>query len=453
MIDTINISDEDVAKIIALEENHFNDLKSTDINPAKLTKTISAFSNAEGGELFIGIEDEPRVWRGFENVEAANAHIQTFEEFFPLGDGYLFSFLSNVSQPGLVLKIEIHKSRSVKQASNGKIYLRRGAQNLPVTDEEAIHRLKINKGIASFETDTINIEKEVIENSSKIIEFMLEVVPTSEPEPWLTKQRLIINDHPTVAGVLLFAEEPQAILPKHCGLKLYQYTTKDEEGSREELVADPFTIEGCLYDVIHVSVEETKALIESTRIMTPEGLRAASYPHEALHEIVTNAVIHRDYSITDDIHIRVFDNRVEIQSPGTLPAHITTENILDERFSRNGVIVRLINKFPNPPNKDVGEGLNTAFKSMRDMRLRDPIIEQKGGNVLVTLKHESLGTPQELIMLFLESHEEITNREAREICNVGSENAMKHILKRMVEAGMLEVIPGKTVFQTAYKKA
>lgn len=453
MIDNINISDEDVAKILALQENHFSDLKSTDISPAKLTRTISSFSNADGGELFIGVEDDPRRWRGFKDVESANSHVQTFEEFFPLGDGYIFSFLSNNNQPGIVLKIEIQKSRSVKQASDGKVYLRRGAQNLPVIGDEANYRLKINKGIASFETETINIEKDVIENSHKIIEFMLEVVPTSEPEPWLVKQRLIINGHPTVAGVLLFAEEPQAILPKHCGIKLYQYATKDEEGNREELVSDPLTIEGCLYDIIKVAVEETKALIEATRIMTPEGLKAASYPHEALHEIVTNAVIHRDYSITDDIHIRVFDNRVEIQSPGTLPAHITTENILDERFARNGVIVRLINKFPNPPNKDVGEGLNTAFKSMRDMRLRDPIIEQKGGNVLVTLKHESLGTPQELIMKFLENHEIITNREAREICNVGSENAMKHILKRMVDARMIDVVTGKTVFQTSYKKA
>lgn len=453
MIDTINITDEEVIKILALQENHFSDLKSRDIAPAKLTRTICSFSNAEGGELFIGVEDDPREWRGFENIESANAHIQTFEEFFPLGDGYIYSFLSNDNQPGLVFKIEIQKSRAVKYASNGKVYLRRSAQNLPVVGDEALHRLKINKGIASFETETINVEKNVIENSHKIIEFMLEVVPTSEPEPWLIKQRLIINDHPTVAGVLLFAEEPQAILPKHCGIKLYQYTTKEEEGNREELVDDPLTIEGCLYDIIQHAVTETKALIEATRIMTTDGLRAASYPDEALHEIVTNAVIHRDYSITDDIHIRVFNNRVEIQSPGTLPAHITVENILAERFARNGVIVRLINKFPNPPNKDVGEGLNTAFKSMRDMRLRDPIIEQKGGSVLVTLKHESLGTPQELIMKFLESHETITNREAREICNIGSENAMKHILKRMVDAEMLEVIKGKTVFQTSYKKA
>jgi len=372
---------------------------------------------------------------------------------FPFGDGYDYSFLENSKQKGLILKIEISKSREIKKASNDKVYIRRGAQNLPIIDQEPLERLKRNKGLTSFEVETVNVECEVIENSLHIIDFMLEVVPSIEPENWLKKQRLIINNLPTVAGILLFSEEPQAILPKQCGLKIYQYTTKKDEGTRETLMFDPLTIEGNIYDLIKKSVNKTVELIESIRIMTPEGLKKAKYPVEALHEIITNAVIHRDYSVADDIHIRIYGNRVEIQSPGFLPAHITPENILNERFARNGVIVRLINKFPNPPNKDVGEGLNTAFSAMRKMRLKEPTIEQSGQNVLVTLKHESLGTPQEIIMRFLQTHEKITNREAREICNVTSENSMKGILKRMVESKMIKMVKGKTVFQTSYKKA
>lgn len=452
MIDVYKIKEEEAEKVISTEEGHFSDVKSIDIKPASLTKTISAFSNAEGGELYVGIEDDPREWRGFENQESANGHIQAFEELFPLGTGYNYTFLSCDGLNGLILKVEILKNQSIKNASNGDVYIRRGAQNLKITDEESLQRLSRNKGLSSFETETVNVEKEIVENSVKIIEFMLEVVPTSEPEPWLKKQRLIINNLPTVAGILLFAEEPQAIIPKQCGVKIYQYTTKEQEGSRDALLFDPITIEGCIYDAIRDSVNKTVELIESIRLMTPDGLKRAEYPLEALHEIVTNAFLHRDYSIADDIHIRIYDNRVEIQSPGTLPAHITPENILHERFSRNGVIVRLINKFPDPPNKDVGEGLNTAFSSMRAMRLKDPEIEQRGSSVVVILRHESLGTPQELIIRYLDTHETITNKEAREICNVQSENAMKHILKRMVEAEMLQVIEGATRFQTSYKK-
>lgn len=450
MVEIIRIQNAEVQKLLSQEEGHFLDLKSLNIAPAKLTRTIAALSNAEGGELFIGIEDSPRKWSGFANVEAANGHIQAFESLFPLGDGYEYRFLQNENETGLVLKVDIQKSRGIKKASDDKIYIRRGAQNLPLTTPQDIDRLNKNKGISSYETETANVEKEIITNSTHTIGFMLEIVPSAEPEAWLKKQRVIINEHPTVAGIILFAEEPQAILPKHCGCKIYQYRTK-EEGTRDSLMFNPITIEGNAYSTIFAAVDRTKKIIESIRIRTDEGLKSLEYPTEALHEIITNAVLHRDYSIADDIHIRIYDNRVEIQSPGTLPAHITPENILAERFARNGTIVRLVNKFPDAPNKDVGEGLNTAFEAMQKMRLKQPSIEQIGGNVIVTLRHESLATPQELIINYLKNHDSITNKDAREICSIQSENTVKHIFKRMVDDGLIEPIKGVTVFKTAYR--
>ena len=138
-------------------------------------------------------------------------------------------------------------------------------------------------------------------------------------------------------------------------------------------------------------------------------------------------------------------------SPGTLPAHITPENILFERFSRNGTIVRLINKFPNPPNKDVGEGLNTAFNAMREMKLKPPIVSQDGGYVKVILKHEALATPEELILEFLKTQDQIRNKEARDICFIGSENKMKRIIQAMIANGLLELVPGTTRYTAAYR--
>src|SRR5205823_3063826 len=134
-----------------------------------------------------------------------------------------------------------------------------------------------------------------------------------------------------------------------------------------------------------------------------------------LHEIITNAVIHRDYSIADDVHIRIFDNRIEVQSPGRLPAHVTVKNILTERFARNGAVVRLLNKFPDPPNKDVGEGLNTAFEKMHQLGLKEPIIAERDSDVLVTIRHEPLASPEEAILSYLETHETIKNKMARAI--------------------------------------
>ena len=450
-MNTIEISELEAFNILSLEEGHFADVKAKEIGPAKLTNTICAFANADGGELYVGIEDKPRKWAGFDTIEGFNAHVQTFEKLFPLGHGFIYNFLRCKIHPGFILKIEILKSHNVVFASNKIAYLRRSAQNLPQNDNSSLERLKRNKGITSFETELLNAEFENISESESILKFIKNVIPSTDPYKWLKKQQLIRDAKPTVAGAMLFADEPQALLPKRSGVKIYRYQTK-EEGERSVLVYDPITIEGNIYELIKKSVLETVSQIESIEIMTTTGLVKTKYPKNALHEILTNAVLHRDYSVPDDIHIRIFDNRVEIQSPGLLPAHITPENILNERFSRNGVIVRLINKFPDPPNKDVGEGLNTAFEAMKTMRLVDPTIEQVGMNVVVTLKHESLGSPESLIMEYLENNPSIANKQAREIANIGSENAMKHTLRRMVEAKMIKVVEGQTVFATKYVK-
>lgn len=454
-IPVIELTAADRDKILALQEGHFCDMKGTAIQPSKLTRTMSALSNTEGGEVYVGIEEDKRsrvnTWKGFRVQEDANGHIQAFEALFPLGDGYEYSFLRAAPDPDLILKIEVGKSRDVKLASDGKAYIRRGAQNLPVDSAEALLRLQRNKGLVSYETEPVNAEPASITNSAVTLEFMLQVVPTAEPEPWLRKQQILQDDKPTVGGIVLFAEEPQSVLPKRTGIKVYRYKTSASEGTRESLDGDPLSIEGHAYKQIFEAVRVSAEIIESVRVNTPEGLESVKYPITALHEIITNAVLHRDYSIADDIHIRIFDNRVEVLSPGMLPAHITPENILDERFARNATIVRLINKFPDPPNKDVGEGLNTAFSAMREMKLKVPEIEQAGGYVKVVLKHEPLATPEEIIVRYLQSNDQITNRIARNLCYIGSENKMKTVLQRLVRKNIIELVPGTTRYSAAYR--
>lgn len=451
-IEKVNIAQ--IQKILAYEEGHFLDLKSKRIKPSSLSVAISAFANADGGELYIGIDeiipDKHREWHGFINQEEANSHLQVFESLFPLGADFQYIFLSSETEQGLVLKVEIKKTRDIKKATDGIPYIRRGAQSLPVATKEALKQLEYTKGLSSFESEPLNGAIQVITNSTPIIEFKFAIIPTAEPEDWLRKQQLIIEDKPTVAGILLFADEPQALLPKRCGIKIYRYKTKERVGTREVLAFDPKTIEGHLYQQIREAVETTIKTVQDTGRLGDKSIEDIVYPPETLHEIITNAVIHRDYSIADDIHIRVFDNRIEIQSPGRLPAHVTPENILDERFSRNGQIVRLINKFPTPPNKDVGEGLNTAFAAMVNLGLKEPIIENLESSVLVTIKHEPLASPETIILEYLETHETIKNKEAREICHVHADYIIKDIFRKLVERELIARVPGTRTASTCY---
>jgi ATP-dependent DNA helicase RecG len=455
-IESASIDAAQVERILLLEEDHFHDLKAVEIAPAKLTKTISAFANADGGEVYIGIDEDvaagKRTWRGFANIEAANAHLAVFQGSFPLGQYYSYTFLTSEGLPGCVLFVEIRKSSDVKAASNGTVYLRHGAQSLPIDSDEKLRRLELDKGFASFESETIAVEYQVLTESEVTDAFIANVVPTSTPEKWLRKQRLILNDRPSVAGVVLFADEPQAIFPKHCAIKIYRYQTQDPEGSRETLVGHPGTVEGCLYDQIEAAVRQTKGIIEGVKKMGVGGLEQVVYPDETLHEIITNAVLHRDYSLADDVHVRIFDDRVEVESPGRLPGHVTVENILRERFARNGNVVRVINKFPNPPNKDVGEGLNTAFDAMTKLRLKEPSIAQKEHSVIVYIRHEPLASPESIILEYLETHESIGNATVRELTHIRADWLVRSMFKALEERKLIERVPGTRTSSTAYRK-
>jgi ATP-dependent DNA helicase RecG len=269
---------------------------------------------------------------------------------------------------------------------------------------------------------------------------------------YLRSQSLLKNGKPVVAAVLLFSDQPQAALPKRSAVKLYRYGTTDETGTRESLKGNPETIEGPLYDLIADSVDRTAAMVEGIKKMGPKGLEPITYPRETLHEIVTNAVLHRDYSIPADIQIRIFDNRVEVESPGVLPGHVTIKNMLDEQYARNGALVRLINKFPNPPNKDVGEGLNTAFEAMQRLRLKPPSISETSSSFVVKIRHEPLATPEQSVMDYLENHDEITNRIARALTGIRSENSMKMVFYRLRDSGAIEPVPGRSQAKAAWRK-
>lgn len=456
-IETYEISDKQVAQILTLVEGHFIDVKRKEIRPSKLSESISAFANADSGDLYVGIAESglplvPHTWDGFADPEDANNHVEIFERLFPLGGDYSCNFLRNTKQTGYVLQATIKKTRTIVTASDGMPYIRRSAQNLPVNTPEKLKQLERNKGITSFEDDAVATDLKNVTNSETVIRFILDVVPSHEPETWLRKHELIQNDRPTVAGVVLFADIPQAILPSRTGITVYRYKTSAARGTRETLVDNPVSLEGCAYDIIHKAVELTQEMISNVRVMGAKGLEPVSYPAETLHEVITNAVLHRDYSTADNVHVRIFDNRVEVQSPGRLPAHITPQNIYTERFSRNGHIVSVINKFPNPPNKNVGEGLTTARDAMRNLRLKDPIITESGDAVVVHIRHEKLASAEDIVMEFLENNPMITNREARQLTGIQSENSMKNVFWRLRKAKQIQPVPGRAGFKSAWEK-
>lgn len=458
MVEVVEITKAEADLVIAFEEGHYGDVKAKEIGPGKLSQSISAFANTAGGEVYVGIPETKkggariRTWNGFAAKEDANDFFSMLEEIGHLGNHYNLEFLKCTDYPGLVLHITVFKTVDIIRATDGIPYIRRNASKLPVNTDEKLKRLQLDKGIVSYEDQTVKVPGTVITASATAKRFMKNVVPRSRPANWMKNQFLITGDNPTVAGLLLFADEPQAALAGRSAVKIYRYKTRAAEGNREVLAGDPITIEGCAYDLIYRSVAKTKELIEELKQVGQKGLEAVRYPDETLHEVVTNAILHRDYSIAADVHIRIFDNRIEVESPGKLPGYVTVKNILGSQSHRNPKIVRLINKFPNPPNKDVGEGLNTAFAAMKSMRLREPAINESDTAVTVVINHAPLASPEDSIMEYLITHQEITNKIARELTGIKSENTVKECFIRLKNAGQIERVPGKLGNKSSWRK-
>jgi len=456
MYPVYEIDNEQADKIINIEENYLNDVKAKEIKPAKLSETVSAFANAGGGDIYIGISEsgdkKNRAWEGFNDVEEANDIIQTLFKIHSFGNHLIFEFLSCALLNGYVLHITVKKVKEIIQSTKSEIFVRVNAGKAKLDTDEKIKRLELDKGVVTFEDELVNIKLEKVENSHSIIDFLINVIPNTEPLTYLNNQELIQEEQCKVSGVLLFCDEPAVYLPKRCSVKIMRYRTKDDDIGREFLDGIPITIEGDACSVIYDTVNKATEIIEEIKKLGAKGMETISYPHETLHEIITNAILHRDYSIIADVQVRIFDNRIEIESPGKLPGHVTKENILDTQSARNPTVVRLINKFPNPPNQDVGEGLNTAFSAMEALRLKPPVISEKENSVLVVIPHESLASPEELVLHYLDTNEEITNSIARDITGIKSENTMKNAFLRLKDRGLIEPIPGRKGSASAWRK-
>lgn len=439
------LTEQEVLDYSKRQESHFFDRKAKDISGKQIQKICVAFANADGGEFIVGIKDdkdEPvptRRWSGSKDKEFFNFVFQNFMEItpsLPFSTEFLLHPISNTYS----LRITIEKGEKVHYTSEKVVYVRLSAQSVPIKDPQAIQELAFAKGESSYEDMVIKSARaEDIFESKEILRFLLDYSPKSDPIDFTVNQNLVDRNtyEPKASGLLLFNDNPIAIMPRKCGIKITRYDTSEEVPDRENL-KQQINIEGCLYDQIHQASAEITAIMSKIKIYTTDGLRTVDYPPETIWEILVNAVIHRDYSISDDIHILIFNNRIEIISPGKLPGNVTVDNILDARFSRNAKIVRTLNRYRNPPNKDMGEGLNTAFQKMQEWRLKPPVIKEGRNNVKVIISHSPLASPEESILEYLKSHDLIKNRHARSLTGIKSENKMKQIFYKMRDNKLLK---------------
>lgn len=443
------IDKDEAILLIQSEEGHFFDKKSARLTGDKFQKILVALANADGGDVLIGVEDDKadadpmKRWIGLGTMEDYNGLLQSLHSIIPQVPATM-QFLACKDLPGYALYIQIDKSTQLHKTASGNVYVRKGAQSLPLKDAESLVALKFAKGMASFEDVTVpTIPIELVVESKEMGNFL-----SGNIRKDLDGISLAVNENlldlktwdPKVSGIVLFSDNPSAYSPNRAGVRITRYETREEDPEREHL-GPTYQLEGPAYPLIHQTIEKITAIMSEMSIWTVDGLKKLAYPPEAIWEVVVNAIIHRDYSISDDVQIHIYENRIEVRSPGKLPGFVTVDNILDVRHSRNKQIVRTLSRYASPPNKDMGEGLNTAFQKMKDWRLKAPIIAEVENTVVITIGHTPLANPEELVLEFLEKNERITNKQGREITGIKSENAMKNVFYALRDNKKILMIP------------
>jgi len=112
----------------------------------------------------------------------------------------------------------------------------------------------------------------------------------------------------------------------------------------------------------------------------------------------------------------------------------------------------MLNRFPEPPNRDVGEGIKTATAAMTAIGLEPPIFEERGDAFLVTIKHEKLATAELTIMEYLDTHATINNKQARKVTFIHEDWKVKSIFRGMEEKKMIKQVEGTRTSATKYRK-
>jgi len=262
----------------------------------------------------------------------------------------------------------------------------------------------------------------------------------------LAKRDAAGNLRPSRAAVLLFAEHPAGQLDSKCSIRLFQYKGDQiEHGPSTNLARPPITVDGPLIlQIQRATASLVSALATGVRV-GPLGFEIAqAYPVRVLTEAITNAVLHRDYRAPGDIHIRVFDNRVEVESPGVFPGPVTAGNIATGgSHPRNRGLIDHLREFPSPPNLDAGEGVRMMVQTMARADLYPPVYlsqpDLQREAVVVTMWNLARPTVWDQVAAHLKRHRTIGNAEVRVLLRTEDALRASKQIKAWVDAGLLVV--------------
>jgi ATP-dependent DNA helicase RecG len=379
------------ARLLALPEDQWFDRKSSRIAPRDLADDLIGMANADGGTIVVGLR-RGIVEGGEGDVKRRNAQLQAAIDFARPPVAVKHRVVRCVNANGArdsLLVLDVATSDVVHASGKDDVYLRVGDETRRLSFHQR-QELLFDKGQASYEARPLQgLDAEALD------ELLLDqyAAAIGHPNAWrLLRARGLAarGGELTIAGLLLFALAPQAVLPETF-VRILRYRGRERgAGARQQLVED-IRIEG----PIPHQLREAQLVIQRLQpvrkaLVTGSGRfgEVPLIPEEAWLEGVVNAVVHRSYSLSGDhIRVEIFDDRIEISSPGRFPGLVDLSDPLrSTRFARNPRIARVCSDLHF--GQELGEGIRRIFEEMRAAGLLDPVYRQTAASVVLTLSAE-----------------------------------------------------------------
>ena len=196
------------------------------------------------------------------------------------------------------------------------------------------------------------------------------------------------GNFPTIAGFLIFAQEKPQL--KRSFSRYIVRCVKYKGSNVATDIIDKADIDGTLNEQIDAMQKFILRNIRtSAQIVGTKRVERYEYPEKAIREIVANAVIHRDYRITETYtQVNVFEDRLEIFNPGCLPPGVTVDNIRDAQVSRNEIIAARLKDLDYL--EEYGRGIDIVFTETEKWGLLQPIFKNTTNSFKVILPGEKL---------------------------------------------------------------
>jgi len=428
---------------------------------------LAEFANADGGTLILGVEDNGTL-SGVPLTEHEISEIRTMaRQSWKQAVPYTVEWARKDDKTLVVF--EVAPQADIFVLTDGRAPYRVNDQTLWLSPDE-VRALKHTKVNTLFERTLVagitmeNLDPELLSRFRSGV---------GAPLTWPDEEVLCQHDlaarngdgvRLTLAACLLFGKPPMVRFHERCGINFRRFAgTQLLHGDQNNEVLDR-TIE----QPLPILIEQTFALL-SDQIRTSTKLRGLffeerpEYPTFAWQEAVVNAVVHRTYALRgNEIEIRMFDDRIEVQSPGLPPEPVTIEELRQRQpvhASRNPRLMRALKAFRYV--RERGEGLPRMFAAMEASVLPPPEISSAGQFFYVILRNTPIFDQTTMEWLGTFAPEQMTPAQRRilahayqsgrgyfvlsdyaQVNHVDKDTAKREI-KAMLDSGVIEIIGAK----------